>query len=664
MTRTSVRCARVFPVVAATMLLTAGVLAPGAAAQEVAIQRPIPARVVPPAEYQRAIERGWRSTDGKPGHSYWQQGSKYDIDARLDPATAALQGTVRIAYANNAPATLRTVFVQLIQNFHREDAIRHEPGEITGGVTLRRVQVGETALSEREDLEDGPGYHVDGTVMELRPPSQLEQGDSLHLEIEWEMTVPQKGIAERMGHSNHEVYFLAYWFPRIAVLDDLRVWDAEPFLGTGEFYDDFSDFSVSLTVPVDWSVLGTGTLTNPDSVYSALTKERLAAAAVSDTLVMIAGQGERDILAVTADAPGGWLTYEFQADSVRDFTWTASNVQRWDATSARVPDRDGDGQEDRVLINALWRPARAPLWSESWRSAKQAIEFHSKYTGFTYPWPHMTVVEGTDIISGGMEFPMMTLIGNFEGRDAQALFSTTAHEIAHMWLPMIVGTNEKRFAWLDEGSANFIENQSKMELWPGVDHHRVEARTYLGVAAARNEQPLMRHADWYEPGNGYGIASYYKPAALMMALRDIMGAETWDEAYRTFISEWAYKHPTPWDFFSTFERFAGKDLDWFWTSFWYETWPMDHSVRNVTTTAGGRTTVVIEDVGLAIYPAHVRVRTSAGETIERDVPVEHWLAGNRTFDIDVGQVTVTRVEIDPTGYAPDVDRANNLWPRG
>jgi hypothetical protein len=667
MTRTPPTCDRRFTL-AAACLFAAGLsaISPApAASQESAVERAIPAPVAPPAEHQRAVERGWRSNDGSPGHSYWQQWASYDIDARLDPAAARLEGTVRIVYANNAPATLRSVFLHLHQNFHREDAIRHEPGEITGGVTLRRVQVGEDSLEVREDLQQGPGYQIDGTVMELRPPGPLEQGDTLRLEIDWEMTVPQKGIAERMGHSNHEVYFLAYWFPKMAVLDDLRVWDAEPFLGTGEFYDGFGDYTVSLTVPVDWSVIATGTLGNPEAVYSALTRERLAAAATSDTLVMIAGQGERDILAVTADAPEGWLTYEFEADSVRDFTWTASNVQRWDATSALVPDRDGDGEDDRVLIHSLWRPARAPLWAEAWLYGKQSIEFHSKYTGFSYPWPHMTVVEGADIIGGGMEFPMMTLIGSYEDQDAQALFNVTSHEIAHMWVPMIVGTNEKRYAWMDEGSANFIEGQSRMELWPGVDHHRVEARTYLGFAAAGNEQPMMRHADWYEPpGSGYGIAAYLKPAALMMALRDFMGAETWDEAYRTFISEWAYKHPTPWDFFATFERFAERDLDWLWTSFWYETWTLDHSVRDVSTTVSGQTTVVIEDLGLALFPAKVRIRTADGQTIEREVPVEHWLAGNRTYSIDVGQQGVTRVEIDPAGYAPDVDRANNLWPRG
>ena len=174
----------------------------------------------------------------------------------------------------------------------------------------------------------------------------------------------------------------------------------------------------------------------------------------------------------------------------------------------------------------------------------------------------------------------------------------------------------------------------------------------------------MRHGDWYESSNAYGIASYLKPAALMVALREVLGAETWERAYRTFISEWAFKHPTPWDLFATFERFSDQDLDWFWTSFYYETWTLDQAVGDVTTRANGTTTVVIDDLGSAPFPAHVRIRTSAGRTIEHDIPVDHWLAGNTSYEIDVGRETVTRVEIDPAGYAPDVDRANNLWPRG
>jgi len=446
----------------------------------------------------------------------------------------------------------------------------------------------------------------------------------------------------------------------------VHIWDAEPFLGTGEFYDDFGSYTAALTVPADWTVMATGSLQNPEEVYSALTLDRLQAAEVADTLVKIAGQPERDAHTVTADAPDGWLTYRFAADSVRDFVWTASNVQEWDATSAVVPDRDGDGQDDRVRIDAFWRPDRAPLWAQEWQYAKEAIEHHSKLTGFAYPWSHMTLVEGADIIDGGMEFPMFSLIDAYSGRDGQALFDTTAHEIGHMWVPMIVGTNEKRYAWMDEGVADFLDVESLMEFWPGVDHLRVEAQPYLATAKVGAEQSMMRQADWYEPGPGYGIASYNKPASLMIALRELLGHDVWDQAFHAFVAEWAFKHPTPWDFFATFERFAGEDLDWFWTSFYYETWTLDLAVREVRRRPGGGSVIVIDDRGQAPYPAKVRIRTADGRNLDHDIPVDHWLAGNKTYQIELGPDagTVSRVEIDPAGYAPDIDRANNLWPRG
>jgi hypothetical protein len=265
-----------------------------------------------------------------------------------------------------------------------------------------------------------------------------------------------------------------------------------------------------------------------------------------------------------------------------------------------------------------------------------------------------------------MEFPMMTLIGPYADREPADLFNVTSHEIGHMWIPMIVGTDEKRHAWIDEGSTTYLEDESKMALWPGVDHHRVEARAYLQAAQAHQEQSMMRHGDFYEPGPGYGIASYPKPATLMVGLRQLMGRETWEDAYRTFIREWAYKHPSPWDFFNTFERFAEQDLDWFWTSFYYETWALDQAVLSVTPKPTGGAVVRIVDRGLAIYPTTVRVRTANGMDFVHEIPVEHWLMGNDEYELDIAPSAgaVTRVEIDPDGYAPDVDRTNNFWPQG
>ena len=662
------------------------------AAQE-RIQRAIPAAVTPPPEFQRAVSRGWRSEDGSPGHSYWQNWAGYDMTARLDPETGVLEGTARILYSHVAPATLGTVWLHLHQNLHKQGVARYEPAEVTGGVRITGLSADGEELTERP-LGEGPGYRIDGTLMEVRPSIQVEQGDTLQLDIEWEVTLPQSG-AGRMGYSDREVYFVAYWFPKMAVFGNIRGWNPDQYLGNAEFFDEFGDYEVDITVPDGWTVMATGELQNPQEVFSAITLERLAAAAMSDDRVVIADEASRAAGTVTADTDDGWLTYTFTAQNVRDFAWTASNVQRWDATSALVLDPPADSVSDedaasqpdetseaagasaegvagagaterRVLIHSFWRPDEAPLWNEQWRYGKQSVEFHSRYTGLAYPWPHMTSVEGADIIGGGMEFPMMTVIGPYRGREASDLFNVTSHEIGHMWIPMIVGTNEKRYAWMDEGATTFLENESKMELWPGVDHHRVEARSYLQVAAARREASMMMPGDYYPPGPSYGIASYPKPSTLMVALRSIMGEEAWTEAYRAFVSEWAYKYPSPWDFFNTFERFHGEDLDWFWTSFYYETWTVDHAVGDVERLVGGGYVVTIVDEGHAIFPASVRVRTADGGSIEEEIPVHHWLAGNTTYEIRVpaSAGAVTRVEVNASGRAPDVDQSDNFWPRG
>jgi hypothetical protein len=686
-------------VVAAVLLASLVVGAPGSAlsAQE-RETRPVPSATVPPGEFERAMERAWRTEDGSPGSGYWQQWVGYDIRATLDPETAKLQGTAQILYFHDAPANLASVFVHLHQNIHKEGSPRYASQEITGGVTITRLAADGEELSEGP-LAAGPGWEVDGTLMQVRPSIRLERGDTLQLDIDWEVTLPQKG-AGRMGHSGNEVYFVGYWFPKIGMFDNLRGWSAQPYLGNAEFYDEFGDYNVELTVPAGWTVMATGDLQNPEEVYSERTLDLLAVAAEADTLVTIADSAAREAASVTTEGVEGLLTYHFTAENVRDFAWTTSNIQQWDATSALVgplaepwvnpsdlemsDDEDDSRDEERaetvlteatdvdpgadrrILINSFWRESRAPLWSQQWEYGKQSIEHHSEYTGFPYPWSHMTSVEGADIIDGGMEFPMMTVIGPYEGGEPTDVFNTTSHEIGHMWVPMIVGTDEKRHAWLDEGSTSFLEQESRMALWPGVNHHRVEAILYLQVAAAGLEQSMMRHGDFYEPGPGYGVASYPKPATLLGALRSVIGEDTFRAAYQAFISEWAYKHPSPWDFFNTFERFAEEDLDWFWTSFYYNTWTLDHAVGSVQPKPTGGAIVTIEDRSLAVFPATVRIRTRNGMDFVHEIPVSHWLAGNTSYEIDIASTAgaVSRIEIDPAGSAPDVDRSNNIWPQG
>jgi len=625
-----------------------------------ALGRPLPAPVVPPPFFRRAVNRGTRSPDGRPGPEYRQPWSEYEIDAHLDPGTARLEGSERVRFANLSPDTLRTLVMHLHQNLHRAGTVRNEAQEITGGVDLERVVVDGVRLRPR-GLGPGPAYSVSATMLSLRPPEPVAPGDTAEIEVDWALTLPQSG-AGRMGWSEREMYFVAYWFPKMAVYDDLLGWDAQPYLGNAEFYDGYGSYDVGITVPVGWTVMATGTLENPQDVWTARTRRRLEAAAAADTIVPVATSEDRRADRVTARSPTGYLRYRFRADTVRDFAFTASDVQRWDATSAEVGDRDGDGRADRVLIHSFWRPDRAPLWEEQALYGKHSVEHHSRYTGFAYPWPHMTSVEGAGIIGGGMEFPMMTVIGPYRGRQPRDLYNVTAHEIAHMWIPMIVGTNEKRYAWIDEGATTFLEDQAKNEYWPGVQGHLDEMERYLRIARAELEEPLMRHGDYYPPGPSYGTASYSKPATLLYTLRGLLGEEVFHRAYRAFIRDWAYRHPTPWDLFNAFEREADRDLDWFWRPFFYETWTLDHAVTGVESDGSG-TTIRIEDQGWAILPARLRIETEDAGTLRREVPVSHWLQGERRAEVRIPESAgrVHRVELDPDRLFPDADRADDAW---
>jgi hypothetical protein len=626
--------------------------------------RPLPAPVVPPASFRAAVEDGTRTNVGRPGPDYWTNYADYTIEATLDPETARLEGHERVRYENRSPDTLSVVGLYLYQNLHAPGVMRNEAQEITGGVELRGVRLDGREVPPLSGPPRFPFYSVNGTIMRVNLDRPLLPGDSLELDITWSVTLPQNG-AGRMGYSDHEMYLVGYWFPKVAVYDDLSGWDIEPYMGAAEFYDSYGDYDVTLTVPGGWTVMATGDLRNPSEVYSAQTLDRLAAAAAADTIVNVATVEDRVAGTVVAAPSAAGLTYRFTAERVRDFTWTASSVQRWDATSAEVPDRDGDGVPDRVLIHSLWREDRAPGWAEQALYAKHAIEHHSRFTGFPYPWSHMTSVEGGGVIGGGMEFPMLTLMGTYLGRPPESLYAVTTHELAHMWVPMIVGTNEKLYAWMDEGSTTFLEDQSQPEYWPGSDSEAADRDYYLSMARAGAEQSMMRHGDYYEPGQGYGVASYSKPATLMVALRGFLGEETFLRAYRGFIADWAWGHPTAWDFFNAFEAAVGRDLDWFWTSFYYETWVLDQAVAGVEDGEGGPV-VVVEDRGWAPMPAPLRIETTNAGVVEEEIPVEVWLSGQTRAEVQLPASvgTVTRVEIDPEALFPDANRSNNVWSSG
>lgn len=629
-------------------------------------QRPIPYSIEEPWDFRDAVEQGTRSFRGMPGPNYFTNTYSYKLDAELVPADTMLYGEADISYTNNSPDTLNFMLFELAQNLHKEGVPRADFAEITGGVTINRISFG------GEDLEHmgqrRPTYAVRGTNLIVYPNERIFPGDVVELEIDWQFKIPQAGASGRMGYSRNNMFFIAYWFPHVATYDDLHGWFGDNFTGNAEFFHDFGDYEINITAPEQWVVMSTGEFLNPEEVLAPAINERYLQAGQSDEIVTVASVD--DFGNVTTTGEDGTLTWRFKADKVLDIAFSATYASHWDATRTPVGDVNGDGQTDYSRINAFWRES-APLWENAADFTAHSISYLSEYTGISYPWPHMTSVEGSGIIGGGMEFPMMTVMGSYNNpnpnvsteQKRQALYNVTAHEIAHMWIPMIVSSNERRHAWMDEGATTFHEAQARWDKFPNSFSRLDEFSGYLPIAGTYLEGEIMRWSDYHYPGPAYGVASYPKPATVLIALQGVLGDEVFKEAWETFLKRWAYKHPTPYDMFNTFEDVSRRELDWFWRSWYFETWELDQSIANVTR-ADGKATIAIEDLGKVPMPVDLTITFEDGSQTETRIGVEEWLMGKRSTSITIKAPSpVSRVVIDADHYFPDVNRENNIWER-
>jgi hypothetical protein len=617
--------------------------------------RPIPYPATPAPEFQRAVAMGTRTMTGEPGPNYWQQWTDYQLHATLVPDAKRIEGRAHIVHHNRAPIALPGLALHLHQNVHAEGAVRNRTVEITGGVELTRVAVGGL------DLVENVTYQVQGTTMLIQLPEPLAQGDSVALDLEWAFTVPQASMG-RMGWSRDDLFFIAYWYPQVAVLDDVVGWQLDPYLGASEFYAGYGSYDLTVEAPAGWTVMGSGELVNREEVLPPHVLQRLATAETSDRVVNVITENDLHSNQATLPGTNGMLTWRFQADTLRDVAFSATLASRWDATRTPVGDRDGDGAVDYARMDAFYRNS-APSWERAAEYVQHSIDFLSRFTGFSYPWPHMSSVEGGGIIGGGMEFPMMTLIGDYRGRSDSALYNVTAHELAHMWVPMIVGIDERRHAWMDEGTTSFNENQARTEYFPGVNHNIDDREGYVQTALMGIEGEMMRRTDYHYNDQARGVASYSKPATLLVVLRALLGEEMFMRGYHKYIADWAYKHPKPHDFFNAFNQVAGRDLDWFWRSWYYETWTLDQAISSVTNTDSG-TQIVITDMGLVPMPVRLTLTLADGSRMQEEIPVDRWLEGRWAADITVPTSSeVVRVEIDAEGVFPDADRSNNVWTR-
>ncbi|PSQ97205.1 MAG: peptidase [Bacteroidetes bacterium SW_9_63_38] len=607
--------------------------------------------------FTRAVRRGTRTRTGRPGPRYWQQYAHYDLEARLHPDDQRLVGSGRITYVNRSPDTLRRVALHLRQNLFRDDTASRSNVPRTGGVTLRRLSANGRLLSKNES----PGYRIDGTVAWLSLPAPLPPGDSLSLVAEWAFTVPPAPADGRHGREDN-AYFLGYWYPQVAVYDDIDGWVAEPYTGQAEFYMGRADYDVRLTVPHGWLVGATGHLQNPDSVLAPRTRRRLARAQHSDSTVRVhaAGSDVNRTLRPSA-APTTW---HFRAENVRDVAWGTSPNHQWDATRALVSPSTADAP-DTVLVHSFYRPRpAAAAWPHAARLTRQAVESLSKALP-PYPYPTMTAMEGV-LDHGGMEYPMLTVMRPWA--DPLKLAGDLTHEVAHNWVPMHVGTNEKRHPWMDEGFTQYHTAQSlRRRYGPGPrprgrpnDSETGQRRTYLRIARRGYEVPLSTHGDDI-PRSLYFDLPYDKAAQVLRMLRELLGPSLFRTAQRTFYERWGGRHPTPYDYFNTVADVSGRDLGWFWHTWIYTTATLDQTLHSVKT-SGDSTTITVTSPGRAPMPVRLALTRVDGTTTQRTLPVDPWLRDADTVRVTVpSNPPLRRVEIDPKTAFPDVNRSNQAW---
>ncbi len=616
--------------------------------------------VEPPSGYLRAIENGTRTEDGRPGPNWWQQRTDYRLSATLDPASARLTGRGTIIYHNESPDPLDALVLRLYQNVFSEGVARNRDVTLTGGIDLERValegvELGELARPRFENgrmvRPEGPGYRVNGTLATVQLGEPLAPGDSVSLEVAWGFTVSGGG-GFRNGHLDYEVFNIAQWYPQVSVYDDVFGWDTSPYLGNGEFYDGYGRFEVDITVPEGWVVAATGDLANPEELLRPEQIATLRGAPALDTVVAVVSAEDRAAGRATLPGADGSLTWRFVADSVRDFAWAASSRYVWHVTGAET-----GGPRGRVLIQNVFDPAVEP-WAEATLAAKHAIEFFSDYI-LPYPYPQATAAMGPPQVNG-MEYPMITFITwRAQGR---GLVGVTVHELSHFWVPMIVGTKEMAYAWMDEGLTTF-NTALAMDAWLGTDDARLGSMNgYLQAARFEAEVPIMRHTDYAENPFGRSVAAYSKPGTLMHTLRHMMGPERFDAAYRDYARTWAFKHPMPWDFFRIMEEAAAADLDWFWQAWFYETATLDQAVASVRPVTGG-VEVTVENRDDGVMPVELVLEGTDGRSETVRWPVSVW-AGTRSVTRTVPFAgDVAAVRIDPGMWYPDIDRSNNDWER-
>lgn len=516
-----------------------------------------------PREYQRAIKNNTRSTTGAPGAGYFQNRADYKIEASFDPETRLLTGYETIKYTNNSPDTLKVIVMNIDHDIFKKGINRVyqiEETDLTSGVEMNNLRI-----NGDEVTMTAPLWQQDGTEVFLRLKTPLAPTNSVQIELNWSLVHPLVSQI-RTGTYDSLSFFIAYWFPRIAVYDDIFGWDYSQHLGSAEFYNDFGNFDVNMSLPGHYMMWSTGELQNKEEIFTGQTLSRLGKAAESSEPVAIVTAD--DLIQKSALKPSIRKNWHIKAENVTDFAFGISPVYLWDAVTVQP-----EGGK-KVLVQAVY-PEKATDFKEvAAIGAKTIQRMSDEITGFPYPYPVMTVFSG----HGGMEFPMIVNDGPATERPFTVF--VTAHEISHSWFPFIAGFNETRYGWMDEGLITFLPKAIEMDYFPESNPHRNYMRSYSQWAGREDDINMSVSSNSIANTVSYRQNVYARAAAAFYHLGDAMGKENFDQSLQTFLAEWAFKHPSPYDFMNTCSRIAREDLTWYFGPWFFENGYPDLAITN------------------------------------------------------------------------------------
>ena len=569
--------------------------------------------------FQEAVENQTRTFKGVPGPNYWQNKSHYSINAEIDPLTAVLSGTETIVYFNNSPDTLDRIIFNLYQDIYREGNSRDwdlSGMDITKGTIIKKLIINniETDLSNKEkNLRQG-------TKLISKLNSKLLPKDSVSINLNWEMSIPSKRPI-RMGKYNDSTWFIAYWYPQIAVYDDMDGWDMISYNGSVEFYNDFNDYQVSISLPREYVVWAGASLLNAGEVFNKKIVERINEAEKSLDLKHIITEDDYKKMKVTHQNLTN--TWKFSSSGVPDFTFGFGLGKQWDRVNLVV-----DSITNRtVAINTVYT-SKNKHFDNVAKFASESVSYMSfSWPGLSFPYPKVTVF-CDDRTGGGMESPMMA--NNSAPEDEAASYGLTFHEIAHTYFPFYMGTNEKKYAFMDEGWASYLPTGLVDSLYPAHNSFKGIVRKYEESAGFEFDTPPMVLNQLL--GANYQslrLASYVRPSMAYHFMKNAMGEELFKLGLQNYMKVWAGKHPTPNDFYAAMELTLGEDLNWYISPWFYEFAYPDLALRKVTKDG----LIVIENVGGLPLPIELNLLFTNGSKLKIQKNASIWSSGEKSIII-------------------------------